>query len=346
MLVALVIGSGTAPLPAWDYEGHRVVNQLALASLPTNFPAFIFTAAARERIAFLSGEPDRWRNSPDLSFRHANAPDHFFDMDDLPELGMDWRALSPFRSEFTAHLAAARAARPDRFPPPDPARDADRTKALFGFLPWAITEHYAKLKSAFSYLQEFEAGGTPEEVANARENVIYVMGVMGHYVGDAAQPLHTTKHYNGWVGANPHRYTTNRTFHSWIDGGYFNKAGLNREALLKRVRPARLLASDASGGHTNLFPVVMRYLHEQFEKVETLYRLDRDHKLPGREGIHPEGYEFMANQILVGAQALGDLWLTAWRHAPPDLFLRSALARRKLGGEERRTGDRSGATTP
>ena len=25
---------------AWDYEGHYIINQLALASLPANFPAF------------------------------------------------------------------------------------------------------------------------------------------------------------------------------------------------------------------------------------------------------------------------------------------------------------------
>ena len=36
---------------AWDYEGHRLINQIALASLPTNFPAFVFTPAAKERIA-------------------------------------------------------------------------------------------------------------------------------------------------------------------------------------------------------------------------------------------------------------------------------------------------------
>ena len=59
---------------AWDYEGHRTVNQLALDSLPTNFPAFVFTAAARERIAFLGGEPDRWRNTPDLTLKHCNGP--------------------------------------------------------------------------------------------------------------------------------------------------------------------------------------------------------------------------------------------------------------------------------
>ena len=70
---------------AWDYEGHRVVNQLGLASLPTNFPAFVRTPEAAERIAFLAGEPDRWRNSPDLSLKHCNGPDHYIDLDELAE---------------------------------------------------------------------------------------------------------------------------------------------------------------------------------------------------------------------------------------------------------------------
>ena len=28
---------------AWDYHGHRLVTEIGLASLPTNFPAFIQT---------------------------------------------------------------------------------------------------------------------------------------------------------------------------------------------------------------------------------------------------------------------------------------------------------------
>jgi len=39
------------PARAWDYEGHRLVNQLALASLPKDFPAFVSAPAAQERIA-------------------------------------------------------------------------------------------------------------------------------------------------------------------------------------------------------------------------------------------------------------------------------------------------------
>src|SRR5579864_5342538 len=72
---------------AWDYEGHRVVNQLALASLPTNFPAFVRTPEAAERIAFLAGEPDRWRNG-DLPLQHCQEPEHFMDMEELDQLGL------------------------------------------------------------------------------------------------------------------------------------------------------------------------------------------------------------------------------------------------------------------
>jgi hypothetical protein len=33
------------------------------------------------------------------------------------------------------------------------------------------------------------------------------MGVMGHYVGDYAQPLRTAVHHNGWDGPNPKEHT-------------------------------------------------------------------------------------------------------------------------------------------
>ena len=72
---------------AWDYEGHRIVNQLALASLPTNFPSFVRTPAVSERVAFLAGEPDRWRNTPDLSLKHFNGPDHYLDIEGLDACG-------------------------------------------------------------------------------------------------------------------------------------------------------------------------------------------------------------------------------------------------------------------
>jgi hypothetical protein len=192
-------------------------------------------------------------------------------------------------------------------------------------------ENQGKLKSAFSYLREFDAAGTPEEVANARENAIYIMGVMGHYVGDGAQPLHTTKHHHGWLGENPNHYTTNFTFHQWIDGGYIAKFPIDVEKLKAKLRPARVIGGGGAGA--NCFPEVMSYLLEQHEQVEPLYRLDKQRKLSGFAEFSQEGHDFITGQMLKAGQMLGDLWLTAWQQAPPDTFLRGQLAKRKAAKE-------------
>ena len=41
--IATALGAFVFNAAAWDYEGHHAVNELALASLPTNFPAFVLT---------------------------------------------------------------------------------------------------------------------------------------------------------------------------------------------------------------------------------------------------------------------------------------------------------------
>ncbi len=321
---------------AWDYDQHLLVNQLALASLPTNFPAFVFAPAAKERVAFLAGEPDRWRNTTDATLNHFNGPDHYIDLDELDTYGIEVSALPKFRYDFTAQLALARAAHPDRFPPIDSSRNADHTRQLVGFLPWAIVENFDKLKSQFSYLKTFEEnGGTPDEIANAQENIIYIMGVMGHYVGDGSQPLHTTKHHHGWVGNNPNGYTTNPGFHSWIDGGYFHKiGGLQLKDVVGRIHPAQLISAGAAEDKPkDAFSLVVAYIAEGQKLVEPLYQLEKAGKLTGEPGVGQEGTPFLVTQLAVGGQMLGNLWYTAWQSATPDTFLASQLARRKEAAE-------------
>lgn len=323
--------------PGWDYEGHRLINQLAIDTLPPDFPAFVRAPEARERIGFLGGEPDRWRNTADLELKHCNNPDHYFDVELLEPHQLDLARVSPFRYEFTAQLALARAAHPANFPLIDPLKDADHTRTLIGFLPWTIAEFQGRLKSAFSYLKEYQSAGTPEEIANAQQNIVYLMGVMGHFVGDGAQPLHTTKHHHGWVGDNPKHYATNYSIHAWIDGGYIQQFGISPEKLRARLQPATLLKAPATGTtHPNAFQDALAYLAEQHRQVEPLYQLERAGKLSGRLERSEEGYSFITGQMLKAAQMLGDLWLTAWQQAPPDLFLRSALAKRKAAAGEQR----------
>jgi hypothetical protein len=325
---------GVQPSQAWDYENHYVINQLAVASLGTNFPAFVREPAAAGRIAFLAGEPDRWRNMQDLAIKHVNGPDHYMDVEELADYGLKPETLPLFRYDFVAQLALIRKANPQKFHPA--GNDEDHTRALVGLLPWGITENFGKLKSGFSYLKTFEQdGGTAEEIANAQANIVYVMGVMGHLVGDASQPLHTTIHHHGWVGENPKGYTTARGFHSWIDGGYMLKVGgASCSALKEKLHPAQLVNLN---GHVakpdEMFQAVMAFLVEQNKQVEPLYQLEKEGKLSGDGDKGREGKSFLEAQMLKSAQLLGDLWFTAWQQAPPDTFLKAQLAKRTRAKE-------------
>ncbi|MES1167839.1 MAG: hypothetical protein ABUL61_01585, partial [Oleiharenicola lentus] len=255
---------------AWDYEGHRMVNQLALASLPADFPAFVRDPAAAERIAFLAGEPDRWRNvDPWLKQSGSSWTDHFLDIEQLADAGLDAHTVPSLRYDFALAFAAGRAAHADKFAPIDPAKNIDHTREWPGFAPWAITEWTQKLRSGFAALKAFEEmGGTPVEIANTQADIVYVMGVLGHYVGDCAEPLHTTRHHNGWVGDNPNGYTTWPGFHTWIDSGFINKAGIKAADLLPRLTAqAPLEFLNRADGRDPIFVVAMDYVIAQNQLV-------------------------------------------------------------------------------
>ncbi|HWF19650.1 MAG TPA: hypothetical protein VG754_10295 [Verrucomicrobiae bacterium] len=330
LIVLSLICVGQFTCQAWDYEGHRLVNQLALTALPTDFPAFVKTPEARERIAFLAGEPDRWRGVREATLDNANAPDHYIDLEQLADYDLDEHSLTHFRNDFTAQLALARAAHPERFKPIDPDQNRDHTRQLVGFLPWAINENFFKLKEGFSYLKAFETGGgTQAEIANARQDIIYIMGVMGHYVGDAAQPLHTTKHFSGWVGDNPQNYTREH-IHSRVDSYFRHFDHASFEAVQARMHPARLPADEESMKSGDTFDAVMAYILEQNKKVVPLYGLEKSGKLFGKGDAGEEGKVFLTQQLQTGGQMLADLWFAAWQQAAPDSYLQSQLAQRKL----------------
>lgn len=322
---------------AWDYEGHHAVNELALASLPPDFPAFALTPEAKTRIAFLAGEADRWRNETNLkegtglALGHASGPDHYLDLEDLRLYGLTPQTLPPLRYDFVADIVKARQAHPDKFPPIDPAKDSDHTRELSGFLPWAITEQYQKLQSGFSTLAALEkAGGTPEEIANAKQNILYVMGVMGHFAGDASQPLHTTMYHHGWTtNDNPNHYTTSFKFHQWIDGGFFAATGgIDVKKLTPKLHPAGKIAG--AGEPNGIFEKSVAFIVEANKLVEPLYILDRDGKLSNKEGRGAEGRAFLEGQLVKSGQLLGDLWYTAWATAPEDTFLEGQLKKRAV----------------
>jgi hypothetical protein len=332
-VAALFIFAGVPNIFAWGPEGHSAVNELALASLPSDF-GIPMTPERKARIEYLANEPDHWRNVENPPLENFNAPDHYIDLEDLPLYGLTPDTLPIMRYDFMADIAQARAAHPEKFPPIDPDTDSDHTRELDGFLPWAIVENYEKLESGFSSLKAFQThGGTPVEIANEEANIIYIMGVMGHYVGDGSQPLHTTRYYNGWDPKNnPKGYTTRKTFHAWIDTGYFRKVGgIKVDDLIGKIQPATRIPNGDNPDA--FFHYVVNYLVEQNKFVEPLYQMEKDGQLTGEGDKGVQALPFLEGQLVKAGQMLGNIWYTAYLNAPEDTYLERQLDARAAAAQ-------------
>jgi hypothetical protein len=299
------------PARAWNAHGHRVITLLALDGLPADAPAWLRDETTRKRIAFQSSEPDRWRGWQSLALQHEHKPEHFLDIEDLAQFGLTLETLPPLRYEYIRALAVSKHIHPELVTQPyDAEKDKDRTKEFPGCLPYGIIENYAKLQSAFNQVRVLEKLSDTDrafQLQQARENAIYHMGVLSHYVGDTAQPLHTTRHYNGWVGDNPAGYTTSDRFHSYIDGGVLARHQLTYESLKPDMKyEAKLNSRDP-------WSDMLAYLKRSHARMERTYQLDKSGDLNGQPGK-----EFISECLRDGASTLAALYSAAWASAAPN----------------------------
>ena len=88
-----------------------------------------------------------------------------------------------------------------------------------------------------------------------------------------------------------------------------------------------------------MFVAVLDYLIAQNKLVEPLYQLEKASKLSHSrdEAIVPEGRAFIEGQLLTGGKMLGAIWLTAWKNAVPDTYLRTSLTKRSGGAAEKKS---------
>jgi hypothetical protein len=273
--------------PAWPWgnEGHGAINRVAAEKLPPDVPSFLRKAEAQ--LAYLAPEPDRWRETSELALKRAQEPDHFIDLE-LVE-GID---LPPDRYSFYNALEAKRQQTPGH---PD-----DLLPERVGLQPYIATEIFDRLVVAF---REYRAAVRQHRNPNfAAADAIFYAGWLGHYVGDASNPLHTTIHHNGWIGPNPNGYTTANTVH-WKMEGIFVAANLKQLQFADLVPEQPRVLTDP-------FQDYLKYLRVSHQYVETVYRLEKAGGFDG-EGTSASR-EFIRQRLAAGATMLRDMWYTAW----------------------------------
>jgi hypothetical protein len=276
----------------WGNEGHSAINRVACEKLPADMPAFFRNAA--DQLAYLAPEPDRWRQPSELALKRSQEPDHYINLEAVQ--GME---LPPDRYSFYRALYLRRAETPGH---PD-----DLLPERVGLQPYITIEDYERLVVAFhEYRKALLEHRNPQY---AEANAIEFGGLLGHYVGDGANPLHTSIHYNGWIGPNPKSYTTSNTIH-WKMEGIFVAANFNQLQFANLVPGTPDVLERP-------FKDYLQYLYDSHDLVEKVYELEKQRGFDG-EGT-PASREFIRQRLAAGATMLRNMWYSAWLQSAKDV---------------------------
>ena len=275
----------SASLFGWGNEGHLYVNRVAAQKIPAEMPRFLRRAVAE--LTYLGPEPDRWRNPSEYALKNAQEPDHFIDLERVAWLD----PLPQGRYEFYRKLYEKRATTADH--------SDDYLPEHVGLQPYIAMEIYGRLKASFREYRELTASHQPTRPV--QQAIIFYAGWLGHYVADGSQPLHTTIHYNGWVGPNPKGYTTQHGIHAAFESTYVAQ-NITAKDFAKLVHSPERLADP--------FARYLEYLRESNRQVETVYTLEKAGGFTGKGS--PEAFDFTTRRLAAGSQMLLDLWYTAW----------------------------------
>ncbi len=142
----------------WGFFGHKRINRMAIFTLPPQMFGFF-----KENIEYITEhavDPDKRRYAVE-----GEAQRHYIDIDHYAHNGQDPFEVVPRKWNDAV------------------AKFTEDTLQTYGIVPWHI--HVMKLR-----LQKaFESKNVDLILKNAAE--------IGHYIGDAHVPLHTTENYNG-----------------------------------------------------------------------------------------------------------------------------------------------------
>jgi hypothetical protein len=282
----LAMGSNKESQKIWGFFGHKRINRIAVFTLPQEMFGFY-----KDHIEYLTEhavDPDKRRYAVE-----GEAQCHYIDLDHYYKPGEDPFTIMPRRwydavTKFT-----------------------EDTLQTYGIVPWHINVMKLKLQKAF-------------ETKNV-DLILKYSADIGHYIGDAHVPLHTTENYNGQM-------TGQRGIHGlWEsrlvevnaeDYDYFVGKGKYVKSILdfawEAVEASHLALDSVLRIEKELtaeFPSDKKYSYEQRGNTTiSVYSYDFSQE------YHKRMNGMVERRMRAAIIAVGSVWYTAWVDAgQPDL---------------------------
>ena len=322
--LAMIFQIFDSPAFAWGERGHDLIARVAarLVAQHSKDPALFVPFLAKEHML------GHLANIPDIHFRDLpegksiEGPTHYFDSEYL--------FAKPGIQGFPVSIAEAA------------KLSESQGKNLYtevGTAPWRIAQlfdlYVTALKSAQSPDPTKPLNKT--ELEDAVNRALLYAGVMAHYVGDLAQPLHTTVDYDGWKKdqGGIHAYFEEAIVSAFpLSLDYEVFAAASREHPQTKIW-ASLPASQRISAGKNPVLVAAALIADSHEDLAKLFKLDKSVcvikpsksepiKLPAERKLAVQVAEsfrpIVIDRLATGADALSHLWQVGWELAgKPDL---------------------------
>jgi hypothetical protein len=272
----------------WGFYGHKRINRIAIFTLPPEM--FGFYKDHLEYLTEHAVDPDKRRYAVE-----GEAQCHYIDLDHYYKKGEDPFQLIPKRWDEAIK------------------KYTEDTLQAYGIVPWHINLMKYKLQKAF-------------ETRNV-DLILKYSADIGHYIGDAHVPLHTTENYNGQMTGQKgiHGLWESRlveinaeSYDYFVGKSKYIKSTL--DLAWEAVKGSHMALDSVLGMEKELtkeFPSDQKYSFEQRGNV-TIPVYSQEFS----QEYHKRMNGMVERRMRAAILAVGSIWYTAWVDAgQPDLGL-------------------------
>lgn len=297
LVVLLMTPFSSNMLFSWGFFAHKRINRLAAFTLPPEMIGFY-----KRNLNYITEhavDPDKRRYAVT-----DEAPRHYIDIDHYGE-GMDAFKEVPRKWKDAV------------------AKYSEDTLLAYGIVPWHIEVMTFRLTKAF------QEGNL--------DRILRLSAEIGHYIGDAHVPLHTTENYNGAM-------TDQRGIHGFWESRLPELFSDNYDFLVGRAEYIddpldfawdMVTVSHAAKDSVLLFEAELNKEWPSDQKYTMETRGQTLMKVYSQEysaEYHRRLNGMVEKRMRAAIHAIGSLWYTCWVNAgQPDL---SKLYDRQLSAEE------------
>jgi hypothetical protein len=255
---------------AWGKRGHQIVASTAARILKDN-AQLDFLNNHQFDLAYYANVPDIiWKS--DKKIKDYEWSMHFLDWDET------------FNKKFATPLSL-----PVSYEAFRKKWDSDYNRQKIGALPWRVADLISRIeKLVKSPPQDFQL------------QLLIHMGILSHYIGDTAQPLHLTPNYDGQL-------TQQNGIHEYIDNHVLNDLDLTVDSEVYQALQSRWKADAKLRPHDpNL--IFRELMQDSLGKVDEILRLDKklDRKKIAeyKKAMKP----LIVSRLVAGAYTTAKIW--------------------------------------